>query len=138
MNRDTLKARLIDHEGLLLKPYRDSEGVLTIGIGRNLDHVGITEAEARALCDSDIATAEKGLDALAAWWRTLDETRQQVLCEMAFNLGASRLMGFTKFLAALQRRDYETAGDEMLDSRWATQVGNRAVKLSKAMKTGAF
>lgn len=138
MNREALTNRLIQHEGLVLKPYRDSEGILSLGIGRNIEQVGITEQEARFLCANDIQTAEKGLDALASWWRTLDETRQQVLCEMAFNLGVSKLMGFAKFLAALKAKDYETASVEMLASKWAQQVGQRAITLANAMKTGAF
>jgi len=138
MNTDALIERLIKHEGLRLKPYRDTEGKLTIGVGRNLDDVGITAGEARDMCAHDVAEAEKGLDVLASWWRGLDEIRKQVLCEMAFNIGPSKLMDFVKFLAALQRHDFGIAADEMLDSKWATQVGQRAVTLSNAMRAGAF
>lgn len=138
MNQESLIARLIVHEGLKLKPYTDTVGKLTIGIGRNLDGVGISKAEAEALCANDIQFAEKGLDALCSWWRKLDEVRQQVLCEMAFNMGVSRLQDFVKFLAALKAHDFETAAKEMLNSKWAGQVKGRAVTLSNAMRDGRF
>lgn len=138
MNRDALLARLEIHEGLKLKPYHCPAGKLTIGIGRNLDDVGISATEARALCLNDIAECERHLDALCRWWRTLDETRQQILAEMCFNVGPSRLMSFVKMLAALQSYDYQKAADEMKDSAWFKQVGNRAKTLEAAMRSGQF
>lgn len=114
------------HEGLRLKPYRDSVGKLTIGYGRNLEDVGITEEEADILRDHDIARVVKGLDEALPWWRGLDATKQNALMDMAFNLGIRGLLGFTKMLAALRRGDWDAAADEALDSKWARQVGQRA------------
>ena len=138
MNRLTLLERLIDHEGMVLKPYKDSLGVTTIGIGRNLDDRGITEEEARSLCLNDIAIAEGQLDANLPWWRSLDEARQQVLAEMAFNLGWPRLSKFFRFIEAVQQKDWPRATHEMLDSQWRRQVGKRAITLSDAMLKGSF
>ena len=138
MNRDALAARLAAHEGLRLKPYRDSVGKLTVGIGRNLDDVGISAAEAMALCLNDIEKAAEELDRQVPWWRSMNDARQEVLCELRFNLGWPRLAGFRKFLLAAEAGDFEAAAHEMLSSKWATQVGKRAITLADAMRKGSF
>jgi lysozyme len=140
MNRDALIDRLASkgHEDCRLKPYTDTAGKLTIGIGRNLTDVGLRPAEARYLCEQDVIAVEGELDAHVAWWRTLDETRQQVLAEMCFNLGWPRLSGFRQMLADLQAGNFAGAADEMLASAWAGQVGQRARVLAAAMRAGAF
>ena len=138
MNCDILAARLAKHEGLRLKPYRDSVGKLTIGIGRNLDDVGISAAEAMALCLNDIDGASAELDGQVPWWRSMNDARQEVLCEMRFNMGWARLAGFRKFLAAAAAGDFEAAAHEMLSSQWATQVGKRAITLADARRKGSF
>jgi len=127
---------LIYHEGLRLKPYADSENTLTIGVGRNLDHVGISKEEALFLLRNDIARVSKELDANLPWWRSLSETRQKVLVSMAFNLGMGGLLSFTEMLSALESGDYAEAAAQMLASRWASQVGNRAVELAYMMENG--
>jgi lysozyme len=138
VNRDALVDRLKVHEGLELKPYRDTVGKLTIGIGRNLDDVGISADEARQLCLNDVIKVEQQLDASLPWWRNMDEVRQQVLAEMCFNLGITRLLGFSHMLAYLEVGNTSGAAEEMLNSAWAHQVGKRAQVLSRAMKMGAF
>jgi len=62
--------------------------------------------------------------------------RQRVLLDMAFNLGISGLLKFKRTLKAIRAKQYEKAAEMMLDSRWATQVGQRAKRLSKMMATG--
>lgn len=57
---------------------------------------------------------------------------------MHFNIGLARLKGFAKALAAIERGDYKTAAAEMLDSKWARQVGKRASELAKQMETGQW
>ncbi len=130
-----LVAELKRDEGVRLKPYMDTVGKLTIGIGRNLTDVGISEAEAEILLRNDIATAELLLDRGIPWWRTLDEERQLVLVNMAFNLGAG-LFGFTNTLAAVQNHEWEAAALAMSHSKWAEQVGLRADRLIERMRTG--
>lgn len=125
-------------EGLRLKPYRCTAGKLTIGYGRNLDDVGISQAEADMLFERDFAMAEAEVKRLCKEFGidvdNLIEQRFYVLTDMMFNLGYNRLSKFKKFLYALKTGSYEAAANEMLDSNWAKQVGNRAIKLSTLMK----
>ena len=135
MDRHLLKAQLERHEGLRLKPYRDTVGKLTIGIGRNLDDVGIAPEEAELMLDNDIDAVERHLKTVDEY-SELDPVRQVVLANMCFNLGFYGLMAFRRMWKAIARRDYVAAAAEMLDSRWARQVGSRADELAQIMRTG--
>lgn len=138
-HRARLRAQLKRHEGVRLKPYRDTVGKLTIGYGRNLDDVGVAQHEADYLLSGDIDRAVKGLVArYPSWFPQLDPVRQAVLVNMAFNLGLSRLAGFTRTLACVARGQYGEASDHMLDSKWAQQVHHRAVELAAQMRTGEW
>ncbi len=132
----TLQALLIRHEGLRLKPYTCTAGKMTIGVGRNLDDNGITEAEAMAMLDRDIAVTTATLRDEFPWFADLDRTRKDAVISLGFNLGVPRLKGFKKFLAAMEAKDYEMAATEALDSKWATQVGKRAIELAGMIRTG--
>ena len=133
MNRQALQEMLIRHEGLRLKPYTDTVGKVTIGVGRNLTDNGITKEEAvemlRHDMDAAIAEAVKNFP----WFLDLTEERQRVVVSMLFNMGLPKLKGFKNFLAAVEAQDYETASKEMKNSQWAKQVGMRAVELSILM-----
>ncbi|MGA1846771.1 glycoside hydrolase family protein [Deferribacter abyssi] len=132
----TIEEQLILHERLRLKPYRDSvKGKLTIGVGRNLDDVGISEDEALYLLRNDIAKVENELKQFE-WFNKLDGVRKKVLIDMDFNLGLPKFLTFKRMIAALKEGDFKKASDEMLDSRWAMQVKRRAVRLSIMMETG--
>ena len=133
MRMNRLEKALLRDEGLRLKPYRDSVGKLTIGIGRNLDDVGITEDEAISLMRNDIRKVKGELNQFA-WYRRLDELRKEVLINMCFNMGLPTLLKFKNMIKALDECDYLTAADEMLDSLWASQVGERAVRLARIMR----
>jgi lysozyme len=135
MNRTALKALLVHHEGLKLKPYKDTTGRLTIGVGRNLTDDGITEDEARLLLDNDINEVWHECSTKITGFTALDDTRQHVLMDMVFNMGLGNVMLFTKMLNAIQARDFTLAADEMLQSRWAKQVGDRALDLARMMRT---
>lgn len=134
----TLEEQLERDEGKRNKPYRDSQGKLTIGIGRNLDDVGLYNDEIYYLLDNDIVHARGGVNRMMPWSATLDEPRRDVLVNMAFNLGVLKLMGFKNTLELVQTGRYDEAADAMLKSLWAKQVGPRAVRLSKQMKTGTY
>jgi lysozyme len=136
MKRSRLHAQLRRHEGWKLKPYRDTTGKLTIGCGRNLDDVGLSDDEVQLLLDHDITRVWQECVANIEGFGALDDVRQHVLLDMCFNLGLSRLLHFVKLLAAVARRDFDDAAREMLDSRWATQVGDRAQTLAQMMRTG--
>lgn len=131
-----LRAQLQVHEGLRLKPYTDPTGHLTIGVGRNLSDVGITPDEADLLLDNDIARTLGFLLVRYPWVEHLDDVRQRVVIDMAFNLGVEGLGRFARFLEAARTGDYESAAAEMLASRWADQVKTRAVTLARMMRTG--
>ncbi len=135
MDRQLLKSQLERHEGLRLKPYRDTVGKLTIGYGRNLDDVGIAPEEAELMLDNDIDQVERHLETVDEY-RDLDPVRQTVISNMVYNLGFRGAIGFKKMWEALSRRDYELAADEMLNSRWASQVGYRARELAEIMRSG--
>ncbi len=131
----TIVEQLILHEGLRLKPYRCTAGKLTIGVGRNLDDKGISKEEALFLLRNDIATVTTQLQKYD-WYINTDPIRQKVLIDRAYNLGVGGLLQFRRMIAALGRGDYEGAADQMLDSRWAVQVGYRAVRLAEMMRSG--
>jgi lysozyme len=131
-----LEAQLLRHEGLRLKVYPDTEGVLTIGVGRNLQGRGITREEALYLLRNDVWDVLQAVQAAFPWAAQLTPTRQQVLCNMAFNLGLPRLKQFRKMLTACERGEYDTAARQMMNSLWAKQVGQRAVELAQMMRNG--
>lgn len=136
LDRAILEEDLIRDEGLRLKPYRDTVGKLTIGVGRNLDDRGISEDEARQILRNDIALCEAELDIHIPWWTHLTGDRQRALLNMCFNLGWPRLSGFKEMLIYLQAGSYARAASEALDSKWARQVGDRALRISKLIREG--
>lgn len=123
------------HEGLRLKPYQCTGGKTSIGWGRNLDDNGIRPDEAALMLRNDIEQATQEAKGLA-YFNALDDVRQAVIIDMLFNLGLPRFLGFERMNIALERHNYTVAAIEMLDSRWAGQVGQRALRLSQMMKTG--
>ena len=127
---------LIRDEGMKLRSYLDTKGKITIGVGRNLEDVGISEEEAMILLRNDLAVARKEA-AKYSWYPALDEVRQDVVLCMIFNMGASKFAEFKRFFAALDRHDFDSAASEMLSSVWASQVGKRAVRLAAMMKCGS-
>ena len=130
-----LRRQLIRHEGLRLKPYVDTVGKTTIGVGRNLTDKGISENEAIDLLRNDYVEVYHDLCAKLPWFTGLSAIRQRVLIEMGFNQGSAGLLKFTKTLASMERGDYVLAAEQMLLSRWAKQVGQRARRLAAMMKT---
>jgi lysozyme len=132
-----IKAQLVRHEGLRLKPYRCTAGKLTIGIGRNLDDRGISQKEAYAMLERDILDFEQQLlDEIPDVYTGLDEVRQSVLLNMCFNLGMKGLLEFKNTLGFVAAGDWERAANGMLASKWAKQVGMRAIELSEQMRKG--
>ena len=124
------------HEGTRLKPYTDTTGHLTIGVGRNLTDKGISQEEAQMLLQNDLYEVRDALRRNLPWTASLDGTRYSVLQDMSFNLGIAGLLKFAKTLALIQHGDYSGAADAMLQSRWAKQVGSRAFRLAEMMRTG--
>lgn len=137
-NMTSLEDQLIDHEGLELSLYKCTGDKWTIGVGRNLDDRGITEDEARYLLKNDIAIVEEELLRNKPSVADLDGVRQRILVDMGFNLGIPTLLKFQNMWTAIEDEDWIEASEQMLDSRWAKQVGRRAIRLADAMKTGEW
>ena len=138
MNKQRLAEQLKVHEGLRLKPYKDTVGKWTIGIGRNLEDKGITEQEALFMLNNDVDYFYTNLIKMIPWFKSLSDARQNVLVNMAFNLGVAGLMSFKNALSLTSKGQYNAAASAMLDSKWARQVGYRAEELAEQMRTGEF
>lgn len=132
-----LKAQLRRHEGIRYKPYKDTVGKLTIGVGRNLDDKGISEQEAEYLLGNDIEDACVEATTIPGF-SSLTPIRQCVLVNMTFNMGIYRVKKFKRMIAAIALGDWNEAAEEMLNSRWADQVGRRATELAAQMRTGKW
>ena len=130
-----MRWQLTIHEGIRIKPYLDSVGKLTIGVGRNLDDTELSDDEVELMLNNDIERAAKNAERFS-WWRELDSVRQMVVVDMLFNLGLAGFAKFRKTISFIGAGDYSKAAEEMLDSKWASQVGSRAARLAKMMRTG--
>ena len=126
------------HEGLELKPYRCTSEKLTIGIGRNLEDVGISKEEAYMLLENDVKTVQQQIETYMPWASSLNTARHAALTNFVFNVGIGTALKFENAMAALKQSDYDTAAAELLNSRWSTQVGSRAQELAAQMRTGSW
>jgi len=141
MDRNKLIKEIIFDEGYKTETYEDHLGFLTLGVGHLVldtdpefgKPVGtpVSEERIRDCLNKDIDTVCNELDRNLHWWRGLNDNKQRVMVNMGFNLGYPRLSKFKNFLAAMQKNDFETAAIEMMDSKWATQVGKRAERLKQ-------
>jgi lysozyme len=134
---DKLRTLLVKHEGLELKPYQDTVGKWTIGVGRNLTDTGITRDEAMFLLERDLTRCFNEARKIE-WWKGLDPVRQDVIVMMIFNMGMPRFSGFKKFAALMSERKFKAAADEMLRSKWYDQVGRRATELALMIHEGKY
>jgi lysozyme len=123
-------------EGLRLKPYRCTSGCLSIGYGRNLQDNGIRLGEAEQLLINDVKGAIDDLDRSLPWWRDRSPWQQRALIQLCFNMGIRRLLGFQRMLAALQAGNGAEAATEVLASKWAGQVGERADRIATLLRRG--
>jgi len=148
MNRDSLRGLLIKDEGLELRPYFDCcgkffrdckcehQGKLTIGTGRNIEDVGISDQEAGFLLENDMSKVVSYCREAYPWFNGLDDSRQNVVASMVFNMGPMKFSEFKKMIAAVSAKDFSEASNQMLQSAWAGQVGERAVELADMMRVG--
>lgn len=123
-------------EGFKAELYKDTSDKWTIGYGRCLETNPLVEEEAEYLLDSDITRIWRLLTTKLTFFGGLSDSRQHVLISMTYNLGMNGVMGFKKMLAAMEAANFDAAANEMLNSVWAKQVGNRAVELAEMMKNG--
>jgi lysozyme len=129
----TIKDLLEKHEGFRRFPYKDTVGKLTIGIGRNLVDRGISRMEALYLLENDIADFTIGLSERFYWFDDIHPEAKKVLIDMAFNMGINGLATFKQTLEHIKNHNYKEASKTMLQSKWASQVGNRALELSEIL-----
>lgn len=123
-------------EGFRSNPYRDTVGKLTIGYGRNLDDVGISQQEAELMLCNDIQKSISDLQAHLSWFDALSDNRQKALVEMAFQMGITGLLNFVNMLRDMQNGDYKSAMQEALKSKWALQVPRRAARVADLILNG--
>ena len=153
LNMYDICQRLIMHEGLRLQPYFCSKNKLTIGVGRCVEtnpitaeeekvigdwQHGITKCSAIYLLQNDIKNVCKELKTKLKFFKDLDDERQYALIDMAFNLGVSGLLRFSKMLNALKNKKYQEASKECLNSKYAKDVPQRANRIANVLATGVF
>lgn len=134
--KTALLTQIIRHEGSCNKMYLDSEGIETIGVGHNLRDRPISDRAIMVILEDDLEAAIYDLINHFSWYKELDEPRKNVLINMCFNLGITRLKRFERMIAAIQAQNWQLAADEMLDSKWARQVKGRATELAGRMRIG--
>ena len=135
-----LSDQLRIHEGVRSHAYKCSANMITVGVGRNIDEnggLGLSDDEIDYLLENDITRCRKELETYS-WFSDLDEVRQDALINMCFNLGLSRLANFKNALASMEIGAYADAAEHFLDSRWASQVGNRAQEVAYMIRTGEY
>jgi lysozyme len=133
---DRVMERLRAKEGLRLKPYKDTKGLLTIGYGRCLETKGISIRDAEFMLSEDVIEAIGNLKRVLPKLETYSEQRQVALIDMMFNLGMGTFMEFVKMIYAIEIGDWDEAARQSLDSLYAKQVGPRAVEVAKMLKEG--
>lgn len=150
-NECQLVLELRRDEGVRYSPYNDSRGFMTIGVGHNMQAsplpdgwtFPLDDGEVDALLESDLMSVYSDLDNALPWWEDLNDVRQRVICNLCFNLGLPKLLGFTNTLTAMRQGRYADAANGMLNSAWASQVGigtpanpGRALRLANMMRNG--
>ena len=128
------------HEGVKSKVYLCSAGYETIGVGRNISEsgLGLSDDEIDYLLQNDIQRVKEELEETYFWLGALNEARQDAMIDICFNLGLTRLRGFVKALEAMSREQFDVAADEFMDSKWAQQVGTRAIRVTEMIRGGEY
>ena len=145
MSQEALRETLTRHEGRRLfayldccgKPWRQcpciEKGKLTIGVGRNLDDVGLSDNEVDYLLDNDLGRVRMDLDAALPWWREHSEAIQHVLINMTFNLGMRKFQTFVETLGYIRLKHYRQAADNLRKTLWHRQVKSRALEIEAVL-----
>ena len=128
------------HEGVKSKVYLCSAGYETIGVGRNISEsgLGLSDDEIDYLLQNDIQRVKEELKETYFWFVALNEARQDAMIDICFNLGLTRLRGFVKALEAMSREQFDVAAEEFMDSKWAQQVGTRAIRVTEMIRGGEY
>jgi lysozyme len=134
--REKLRQQLVEHEGERLTVYRCPAGYLTIGVGRNLEGTGISKAESRHLLDNDINRCINEAVARFPWFPDMDPIRQRAIVDLVFNMGMGTFLTFRRTLSYLAVKDYEQAGNALVNSQWYRQVGRRGKRIVSMVRLG--
>ena len=137
---DKLLEMLKRHEGVRSHVYLCSAGYETIGVGRNISKsgMGLSEDEVDYLLENDIVRVIKELSSEYPWFKGLDDVRKDAMIDISYNLGATRLRGFKKALAAMEVADHTLAAKEFLNSKWSRDVKGRATELCYMIEMGSY
>lgn len=127
-----------ENEGFTEKPYHDTVNKLTIAFGRNLEDRGISWQEAKMLLAHDMIEAHNVLHGEFGFFQKLPDPRKAVLMDMYHNMGLRRLLGFKKMLRAVMHGQFDTATDELIDSKYFEQTGRRAKRNACMLKYNRF
>lgn len=135
-----LRDILINEEGWKSRTYPDQDGNHTWGAGHLDPHSPLgeyhTDEEISLQLDTDIATATNAVAKALPWTASMDRVRREALVDMAFQMGAGKLLGFRNMLAWLQAGQFVEASKEALNSAWARQTPGRAAGVAKRLATG--
>lgn len=123
-------------EGRELKPYNDTAGKITIGVGHNLTDDGITDAQCDMILSADIASVTASLDAHLSWWRLMPAPQQRVLANLCFNMGIAKLLTFVTFLGLMRAHSFSGAADDLETTAWFAQVGQRGPRMIARIMAG--
>lgn len=155
MSHSDLLESVERNEGYRASPYKDTEGLFSVGIGRCLETNPLTGEEWKHLLEAhqlSVSISKAGADWLMLrqidatelecsrafdFWPELDEVRREALVEMAYQMGMERLLGFKKMLAAIRSKNWPVVNAEALDSRWARQTTARAKRTARQLSTGS-
>ena len=136
MISEKLKQRVMSFEGFRSGVYKCTSGKLTVGYGHNLEDTVLPKFIADLMLDNDLKNAEAMLFATYPAYLELSSDRRDVLIDMCFNLGIGRLRGFVLMHDAIAKGNFALAAEELLDSRYAIQVGKRAIINADFMEKG--
>ena len=131
-----LRAQLIWCEGLTRVPYRDTAGFLTVGVGWNLSANGLPDWAIDGLYDQAVAAARSSLDRVTPWWKGLDPVRGRAMVNLMYNMGATKLLAFRDFLAAMQVGAWDKAANALEASAWWGEVGKRGPMVRQMIVSG--
>lgn len=131
---------LIAEEGKRLTPYKDTRGIMTVGIGRNLEAKPFTDDEVMEWFDDDLDQAIEGACRIYGedFFLSLDAARQHALVNMVFQMGEKGLGEFHQSNAAVKAKDWAKAASNFLQSLWARQTPNRAARVCELLRTGVY
>lgn len=150
MNYDLTREMIKRHEGLRLSPYFCPAGHKTIGFGWNMeahqlpDDIAsclrmtgkITEVMAERLLTIAIDATVRNCEAIFPLFASFSDKRQAALVDFVYNVGSGTALTFKKMIAAIREGDWMKAADEMRDSRWFKQVGDRSKEIVEMVRNG--